>query len=730
MLLALGAGAQQAAPTSPTSPMPKPPVAALKAKQLVSPYGTRTDNYYWLNQPDDPQVLTYLRDENTYFADQMAPVKELEDKLFLEMKGRVKEQDESVPYRDNGYYYYTRYETGGEYPLYCRKAGNLQAAEEVMLNGNQMGLGHTYFAVGGASVSDNNELLAYSTDTVSRRLYTLRFKNLKTGQLLPEKIANVEGAGVWAADNKTVFYVRKNTTTLLPYQVYRHVLGTDPAQDVLVYEEKDDTFNLHIHRSKSRQFVGIDLESSLSSEYRFLEASNPTGEFKVFAPRTPDLRYSVEDANGKFYVFTNWEAPNFRVMTAPLASPARSSWTEVIPERPDVFLEDMELFKDFLVLNERDEGIRQVRVINLKTEIGGVVEFRELAYTTFVGPNPEYDTPVLRFTYTSFTTPASTYDYNMATQKLTLLKEQPVLGGFDKRNYVTERKFVNAADGKLIPVAIVYRKGFHKNGQGPVLQYAYGSYGYSMDPTFSSARLSLLDRGFAYVLCHVRGGQELGRQWFEDGRMMNKINTFTDFTDCSKFLIDEHYTSPGKLFAMGGSAGGLLMGAIVNMHPELYKGVIAAVPFVDVVTTMSDTSIPLTTSEYDQWGNPANKPEYAYMLSYSPYDNVKAHDYPAMLVTTGLHDSQVQYFEPAKWVAKLRATKTDQHLLLLHTDMEAGHGGASGRFKALHDVAREYAFMFLVLGDPKGLTLNAPAAEKATTPAPAAKTAGHGGAGE
>ena len=726
LLLALAASAQQV-PALPPTPMPKPPVAALKAKQLVSPYGTRTDNYYWLNQPDDPQVLDYLKQENGYFDERMAPVKELEERLFQEMKGRVKEQDQSVPYRDNGYYYYTRYEVGGEYPLYCRRSATPQIPEQVMLDGNALGKGHTYFAIGGAAVSDDNQLLAYSVDTVSRRLYTLRFKNLKTGELYPEKIPNVEGAGVWAADNKTVFYVRKDVTTLLPNQVWRHVLGTDPAQDALVYAEKDDTYNVHISRSKSRQFVGITLASSLSSEYRFLEAGNPTGEFKVFAPRTPDLLYDVEDANGKFYVFTNWQAPNFRVMTAPLASPGRGSWTEVIPERPDVFLEEMEVFKNYLVLNERNEGVREVRVINLQTEYGEVVEFRELAYTTYLGPNREYDTPNLRFTYTSFTTPATTYDYDMATKKLTLLKEQPVLGGFDKRNYVTERRFVPTADGKLVPMAIVYRKGFHKNGQGPLLQYAYGSYGYSMDPTFSSARLSLLDRGFAYALCHVRGGQELGRQWFEDGRMMNKINTFTDFTDCSKFLISEHYTSAGKLFAMGGSAGGLLMGAIVNMHPELYKGVIAAVPFVDVVTTMSDASIPLTTGEYDQWGNPANKPEYAYMLSYSPYDNVKAHDYPNMLVTTGLHDSQVQYYEPAKWVAKLRATKTDQHLLLLHTDMEAGHGGASGRFQALRDVAREYAFMFLVLGDPKGLTLNAPAAKPA---APAKPAGGHGGAGE
>jgi oligopeptidase B len=691
----LPALAQQ--PTPPPA-MLTPPVAATKAKQLVSPYGTRTDNYYWLNERENPQVLDYLKAENNYFDQQMAPVKDLEDKLYQEMKGRIKEQDESVPVRDNGYYYYSRFETGGEYPLYCRKAGNLQALEEVMLNGNQLGQGHSYFAVGGYEVSDNNEVLAYGVDTVSRRLYTLRFKNLKTGQLYPEKIPNTSGNAVWAADNQTVFYAKKNVTTLLPYQVYRHTLGTDPAQDVLVYEEKDDTFGLGVSRTKSKKFIGIELSSAFSSEYRYLDASNPKGEFKVFAPRTADVLYDVQDANGKFYIFTNWEAPNFRVMAAPLASTDRGNWQEVIPQREDVFLEGMDLFKNYLVLNEREEGIRQVRVINFKDQIGHTVDFRELAYTTYLGANPEFDTPTLRIIYTSFTTPTSTYDYNMATHKLTLLKEQPVLGGFNKNDYVTERKFVTARDGKQVPIAIVYKKGFHKNGQGPLLQYAYGSYGYSMDPTFSSARLSLLNRGFAYALCHIRGGQELGRQWFEDGRMMRKMNSFTDFIDCSEYLIKNHYTSASKLFAEGGSAGGLLMGAVINLRPDLYKGVIAAVPFVDVVTTMSDASIPLTTGEYEQWGNPANKPAYDYMLSYSPYDNVKAQSYPNLLVTTGLHDSQVQYFEPAKWVAKLRATKKDNNLLLLHTDMEAGHGGASGRFKALHDVARQYAFMFLVLG--------------------------------
>jgi oligopeptidase B len=678
--------------------MPNPPVATIKPKQLASPHGTRTDNYYWLNERENPQVLDYLKNENAYFDEKMAPVKTLEDKLFNEMKGRIKEQDASVPYRDHGYYYYTRYETGGEYPLYCRKEGSLNGAEEIMLNGNEMGQGKSYFAISGYEVSDDNQTLAYGVDSVSRRLYTLRFKNLKTGQLYSEKIANTAGQAVWAADNKTVFYTKKDVGTLLAYQVYRHTLGTDPSHDVLVYEEKDNTFGVDIARSKSRQYVGITLHSSLSSEYRYLEASKPAGQFKVFLKREPDHLYEVQDANGEFYVLTNWEAPNFRVMATPISNTSKAQWEDVIPQREDVFIEQMELFKGHLVLNERAEGLRELRVINLATEIGQVIPFRETAYTTFIGANPEFDTPVLRLTYTSFTTPTSTYDYNMATQKLTLLKEQPVLGGFNKEDYVTERVFVKARDGKEIPLTIVYKKGFKKDGTGPLLQYAYGSYGLSMDPTFSAARLSLLNRGFAYALCSIRGGQELGRQWFEDGRMLHKKNSFTDFIDCSLYLLKEKYTSTSKLFAQGGSAGGLLMGAVVNMRPDLYKGVIAAVPFVDVVTTMSDASIPLTTGEYDQWGNPAEKKYYDYMLSYSPYDNVKDQSYPNMLVLTGLHDSQVQYFEPAKWVAKLRATKTDNHLLLLHTDMEAGHGGASGRFKALHDVARQYAFLFLLLG--------------------------------
>ncbi|MBC6609565.1 S9 family peptidase [Hymenobacter sp. BT507] len=689
LAMAAGAEAQQA---------PKPPIAAVKPKELKMGNNARTDNYYWLNERTNPQVISYLDAENAYFDKVMAPVKDLEEKFYQEMKGRIKEQDESVPYRDNGYYYYTRYEKGGEYPIYCRKKGDLKAPEEVLLNANEMGKGKSYFAVGGYEVSDNNQLMAYGVDTVSRRLYTLRFKDLKTGKAYPEAIPNTSGNAVWAADNKTVFYAKKDVTTLLPYQLYRHTLGTDPKQDKLIYEEKDNTFNLGVGRSKSKKYIFLVLGSSLSNEFRYLDATAPTGEFKTFLPREKDHLYDVEHLADKFYVRTNWEAPNYRLMATPVSNTAKTAWKDVIPARKDAFIDAFDVFRDYLVVNERKEGLRQLLVMGLKDGKRNYIAFSEPAYTATIGVNPELDTPILRYNYTSLTTPPSTYDYNMATGKTTLLKQQEVVGSFKKEDYVTERTFVKARDGAMVPISIVYKKGFKKDGNAPLLQYAYGSYGYSQDPGFSAARLSLLDRGFAYVLCHIRGGQEMGREWFENGRMLHKKNSFTDFIDCSEYLIKEKYTSPQKLFAMGGSAGGLLMGAVVNMRPDLYKGVIAAVPFVDVVTTMLDESIPLTTGEYDQWGNPNEQQYYDYMLSYSPYDNVKKQAYPNMLVTTGLHDSQVQYFEPAKWVAKLRTLKTDNNLLLLHTDMAAGHGGASGRFKSLHDTARQYAFMLLVLG--------------------------------
>ncbi|WP_019948892.1 S9 family peptidase [Hymenobacter aerophilus] len=679
--------------------MSQPPIAAVKAHALVSPFGTRTDNYYWLNERDNPEVLDYLKAENAYFDAQMAPAKDLEERLFQEMKGRIREQDESVPYRDNGYFYYVRFVEGGEYPVYCRKPGSLEAEEEVLLDGNALSEGHDYYHIGGLEVSDDNQTLAYSEDTVSRRLYTLRFRNLQTGQLYPEALANTSGNAVWATDNQTVFYTRKDPDTLLDYQLWRHTLGTDQATDELVYEETDAAFYLHVHRSKSREYVFLSIGSTMSAEVRYLRADAPRAELQVLLAREDDHLYEVEHFGPDFYVLSNDHAPNFQLLKTPVDDTAKSAWQVVVPHRDDVFLENMELFREYLVLGERQEGLLRLRVMRWADGQEHYLPFGEPTYTAAISINPEFDTPVLRYAYSSLTTPASVYDYDMATHAKTLLKEQAVLGGFSKENYVTERQYAPAADGTLIPLSIVYRKGFEKNGQAPLLQYAYGSYGLSMDATFSTTRLSLLDRGFAYVICHIRGGQELGRQWYEGGKKLEKMNTFTDFTDCSKFLIAQRYTSADRLFAMGGSAGGLLMGAVLNQAPELYKGVVAAVPFVDVVTTMLDETIPLTTGEYDEWGNPNQQEFYNYMLSYSPYDNVRAQAYPNLLVTTGLHDSQVQYFEPAKWVAKLRATKTDHNLLLLHTDLSAGHGGASGRFQSLRDTARHYAFLLMLLGE-------------------------------
>ena len=686
------------------------PIAPIKPKVFTDFGITRTDDYYWLNQPTDPAVLKYLNDENGYYEQQMVGAQALQKKLALEIKNRIKQDDATEPYRDNGYYYYSRYEFASEYPVYCRKKGSVIGLEEVLLNGDEMGTGQSYFQIGDWAVSDDNKLLAFSVDTVSRRLYTLRFKNLATGKELPERIANTGGEVVWAADNKTVFYTKKDVTTLLPYQVYRHVLGTDPKGDALIYEEKDNTFNVHVNRSKSKKYIGFELVSSLSSEYRYLEAAAPTEKPKVFQRREKNHLYEVEHMGDKFYIRTNWQAPNYRLMTAPLTSTVKTVWTDALTRHPEIFLDQFELFKDYVVLNERKGGLRQLRVVSLKDKQEHYLPFEEPAYTATIGVNRELDTPVLRYNYTSLTTPPSIFEYDMSTRTATLLKEQPVLGNYNKSDYVTERVFVKSRDNKFIPMSIVYKKDTKLDGSAPLLQYAYGSYGYSQDPTFSAARLSLLNRGFVYALCNIRGGQEMGRQWFEDGRMLHKTNSFNDFIDCSEYLTKPHeatvgsakvkqrFTSPATLFAMGGSAGGLLMGAVLNMRPDLYKGVIAAVPFVDVVTTMSDPSIPLTTSEYDQWGNPADEEYFNYMLSYSPYDNVKRQTYPNLLVTTGLHDSQVQYYEPAKWVAKLRALKTDKNLLLLHTDMVAGHGGASGRFKSIDDTARQYAFMLMLLG--------------------------------
>ncbi len=680
----------------------KAPTVAIKPHPMSLHGDTREDNYYWLNDPKNPAVIKYLNEENAYTDTVMAPTKALQEKLFNEMKGRVKEQDESVPVKDGNYYYYSKYVEGGEYPVYCRKKSSLEGKEEILLDGNAMGKGKTYFNIGGYEIADNEQIMAFGVDTVSRRNYTLKFKDLKTGKLLKDQIKNTEGGSyAWATDNKTIFYMVRDPQTLLASKAYRHVLGTDPKTDVLVFTEKDPQFYTGIGRTKSKKYIiSVSDHNGISSEYRLLDASNPTGEFKTFFPRKHGLQYYIEHFGSKFYIRTNADgASNFKLMEVEEGKTSdMKQWKEVIPHRADTYLDGIEVFKNHLVLQERSKALLHLRIINQTDKKEHYVKFDEAAYDAGVGANPDFETNTLRFYYTSMTTPYSTFDYNMDTKAEKLMKEQEVLGEFDKENYVTERLFATARDGVKVPISIVYKKGFKKDGSQPLLQYAYGSYGYSTDPYFSAARLSLLNRGFAFAIAHIRGGQEMGRQWYEDGKLLKKMNTFNDFIDVSEFLINEKWTSKDKLFANGGSAGGLLMGAITNMRPDLYKGILAGVPFVDVVTTMLDETIPLTTGEWEEWGNPKDKIYYDYMKSYSPIDNVVAKNYPNMLITTGLHDSQVQYFEPAKWVAKLRALKTNNNLLLFHCDMEAGHGGASGRFKRFHEVAREYAFMLNLVG--------------------------------
>ncbi|TAL40554.1 MAG: S9 family peptidase [Chitinophagaceae bacterium] len=657
-------------------------------------------NDYFKKGPDSTKVVDYLKAENAYLDTMLSGSKQFREDLFKEMKGRIKEKDESVPYKDNGYWYYNRFEEGKQYPVYCRKKETLDAAEEIIHDANKAAEGKSYYSAAGLDVSDNNELLAFGEDDVSRRLYNLRFKNLKTGEFFPETIPNTEGGSyAWAADNKTVFYIKKDLVTLLGFQVWRHETGTDPAKDVMVYEEKDNRHYIGVGRTKSKKYIVIYSElSSQESEHRFLDASNPKGTFIVFQPRTMGLVYDIDHYNDKFYIRTNLDALNFRLMECPLDKTGKENWKEVIPHRTDVYLSDITIFKNHLVISELKEGLMNIRIINQKDKSEHYLQFDEPAYLSSIGVNPDFNTNILRFNYNSMITPQSVYDYNMDTKQKELKKQQEVVGGYNKSDYVTERTFATARDGKKVPVSIVYKKGLKKDGSAPLLLGGYGSYGSTSYATFSGNRLSLLNRGFVAAIAHIRGGQEMGRQWYDDGKMMHKKNTFTDFIDCAEFLINEKFTSKEHLYASGGSAGGLLMGAITNMRPDLWHGVIAAVPYVDVVTTMSDASIPLTTGEYLEWGNPANKEEYFYMKSYSPYDNVEKKAYPNMLITTGLHDSQVQYFEPAKWVAKLRELKTDNNLLFLYTNMDAGHGGPSGRFDYLKLVALQYAFLFALEG--------------------------------
>lgn len=651
-----------------------------------------------MNNPEDPKVIQYLQDENAYTGEMLKHTDVLREKLYNEIVGRIKQDDQSVPYLDNGYYYYTRFEEGKEFPVYCRKKGSLDADEEIMLDVNKMAEGYGYFNVMGLSVSPDNIYLSYGVDTVSRRKYTLYFKNLETGEILPQAIPVTNGYAVWANDNRTVFYTSKDDVTLRSNKVWRYSIGSDIATRKEVYFEADETYAVGIGKTKSKKYIGIQASSTLSDEVRFLDADNPAGDFKVFHPRERDLLYDVDHFNNKFLILTNFEAKNFRLMETPLNKTGKTNWKELIPHRTDVLLTGMQVFKNFLVLSERENGLAQIKIMPWGNTDSHYIDFGEETYSAYAINVSDFDSKLVRYYYTSLTTPGSTFEYNMETKEKQLLKQEEILGGFNSENYEARRLYATAQDGTQIPVSLVYKKGIELNGNNPTLLYGYGSYGYSQDARFSSARISLLDRGFVFAIAHIRGGQEMGRHWYEDGKLLKKKNTFTDFIDCGKFLIDQNYTNSNILFAEGGSAGGLLVGAVSNMAPDLFRGILAGVPFVDVVTTMLDASIPLTTSEYDEWGNPNDPIYYEYMLSYSPYDNVEAKNYPAMLVTTGLHDSQVQYWEPAKWVAKLRVMKTDDNPLLLHTNMEAGHGGAAGRFRRLKEVAMEYAFILDLAG--------------------------------
>ena len=679
-----------------------PPIAAMRPHAVASPQGIRTDPYYWLRDDErtDPEVLAYLKAENAYRERCMAPVKPFENALYEEIVARLKQDDASVPYRKSGYWYYSRFEPGKEHPIFARRLGHLDAPEQILLDANALAVGHEYYRIGALEVSPDGAWLAFCEDTVGRRQYTLRFKNLGTGEFLPDSISDVESDLAWANDNRTVLYVEKDPETLLGLYVKKHVLGHEPVLDALAFEQTDKSFYTGVSKSKSERFIFIHMESTVSSEWRYAYADDPALAFKTFLPAERDHEYQLEHVGDAFIIRTNWQARNFRLMQVPIGREAnRGEWHDVIAHRDDTFIEDFDVFAAFLAVSVRSGGLAKISIMpwvpgdSMRSGAEFFIASDEAAYATSLSVNAEIDTDLVRYAYSSLTTPTTVYDYNVRTGEKILLKRDPVIGSFDPAHYRTEFLFALARDGTRIPVSLVYREGTARDGSAPLLQYVYGAYGLSTDPIFSSARLSLIDRGFVYAIAHVRGGQEMGRAWYDNGRKLHKMNTFTDFIDVTRHLVAERYAARDKVFAMGGSAGGLAVGVVANLSPDDYRGIVAQVPFVDVVTTMLDDSIPLTTNEYDEWGDPHEPEVYEYLLSYSPYDNVRAQRYPAMFVTTGLWDSQVQYYEPAKWIAKLRALKTDQNPLFLQVDMEAGHGGKSGRFQRYREIAMEYAFL-------------------------------------
>ncbi len=682
------------------------PKAKIIEKKLEIHNDLRLDNYYWLNQRDNPEVINYLNQENDYTNAVLKSTKKLQKKIFSEMKSRIKEDDSSVPYFLNDYWYVTRYETGKEYPIYTRKYMDLNSEEEIMIDVNELAKEYNYYNVSGISVSPDNKKIAFGVDTLSRRIYTIKVKNLRTGDMYSDEINGVNPYTTWAADSQTMFYSGKDEQTLRSDKIFRHRLGEEQEDDILVYEEADETFSTFVYPSKSREYIMIGSSSTMSNEYRFLSSKTPLEPFKVIQKRVRGLEYSPSHFGNMFYISTNIDnSKNFKLVKAPISSPDKSNWEDVIPHRENVLIEDVDFFSKFMVIAERSNGLLQIRIKSWDSKQDYYLEFKNQfdskneTYSANIGYNPNYQTDFLRYTYTSLTIPYSVIDYNIITNEEEVKKQQQVIGGnFKSENYTSERIFATGHDGKKIPISLVKHIDTELTPNTPILQYGYGSYGSTRNPSFSSIRLSLLDRGFVYAIAHIRGGEYLGRQWYEDGRMLNKKNTFKDFISCSKYLIENQYTSSKHLYAEGGSAGGLLMGAVMNMAPELYNGVISAVPFVDVITTMLDETIPLTTGEYDEWGNPNNKEYYNYMKSYSPYDNVRETEYPNTLVTTGFHDSQVQYWEPAKWVAKLRVYNEGDNIILLHTNMDSGHSGSSGRFEPLKEIAMEYAFLFMLEG--------------------------------